>query len=74
MFSVLECKRWILYSFGVVAIEVEVLLDVCGFVVDIGMVWPFSYLCRDSAVVGRHIPKRRMPHNKKALSIHFFNS
>ena len=32
----LECKGWILYSFlGAGAIEVDVLLGVCGFVVDI---------------------------------------
>ena len=31
----LVCKGWILYSFWVVAFEVEVLLGVCWFVVDI---------------------------------------
>ena len=31
----LECKGWVLSGFGVVTIEVKVLLGVCGFVVDI---------------------------------------
>ena len=39
----LECKGWIYTVFGVVGIEVEVLLGVCGFVVDICDLTVFSF-------------------------------